>query len=951
MRLTKLNTRAIRHGLALLCVSFLLGGCGLAKGRGDLDAGAKYQASGQYRGAYIEAKKVLQRDSKNGNAWLLLGQASLMLGNPDDALNELEKAKANGVPEAPWAVPMGRTLLVAQQYDKLLKTLPSDNSFEPRVKARVESLRGDAYRGLKQVDQAQQSYKAALTLDPKDTHALVGLAKLAAIANDPVSAGNYVQQALAASPESPQAWVAKGDLAFDSGNLAGAESDYQKVLGFKNADWVPQEHFYALSRLANAQAQQNQLDKALASVQTLEKMAPQQPYSHYLHALVLYKQGHLDDALPELQQVLKVAPDNAQAQMLMGAVNYAQGDYGQAEMYLSNVMGTDQKNVKARKMLALTLYREGRSRQALDMLRPALPGTPSDSELLAQLQRAAAEDTGTRAAAASAASAGKTPPGVPATGESNPSDTRFAQASNVLASGNASEAIRLLQKIPAGDEATEARRATLLVMAYVRAKRTDEAVKMAAEYARKNPRKSTAHLLYGSTLVAAGKRAEARAQYSEAHKLDPKSIDVLLSLGNLDSLDGHYKDAVGSYETVLKQDPKNAAAMTALGRLALLQNDKAQAVKWLKQAIGAAPKSAAAYVNLMVLYSESGQFDEAASTARQLVDADPNNPVALNALGAAELNAGHHSEALKPLQQAVDLAPQMVVYRTNLARAQIINKDAKAAADNLDKVIKADPGQVTAVMMRSFMKLQNHDLPGAVSLAQTLQKQPETRAAGFMLEGDLYMANKSPRDAARAYQQGLKINYDRPLVVKTFMALSADGATAPEAVLRDWLDKHSDDAATRVLLAQFYLSHKQNSLAAAQYEQVLKAYPSDIGALNNLAWVYSEQGNPKALAVAERAYKLAPMSPAVQDTYAWALVASNQAKTALPILVKAAKAAPKVPAIQYHLAVAQARIGDKAGARTTLEALQKSGADFEDKQAADKLYHELNGASGRSPGR
>ena len=945
MRLTKLNTRAIHFGSALLCVSLLLSGCGLAKGQGNLDAGAKYQASGQYRAAYIEAKKVLQRDSKDGNAWLLLGQASLMLGDPKDALSSLQKAKANGVPEARWVVPIGQTLLVTQQYDELLKTLSSEKSFEPQVKSRVEALRGDAYRGLTQNDQAQDAYKAALALDPKEPHALVGLAQLAAIANDPGSARNYLQQALAASPENPQAWIAKGDLALDSRDFAGAESDYQKVLGFKNPDWLPQEHFYTLTRLANAQAQLNKLDKALASIQTLEKMAPQQPYAHYLHAVVLYKQGHYDDATSQLQKVLKVSPDNPQAQMLMGAVSYAQGNYGQAEMYLSNVIGMDQKNVEARKLLALTFYREGRSRQALDMLRPAVPGTPSDTALLALLQRAATETPGSLASVASAAKLGEK---TPAAGKGNALDTTFAQANKALTSGNGSEAIRLLQQIPVGDAATETRRATLLTMSYLRDARPEDGVKTAADYATKNPKESGAHLLYGTALVAAGKRAEARAQYAQASKLDPKNIAALLSLGNLDSLEGHYKDAAGRYEAALKQDPNNAVAMTSLGRAAMMQDDKPEAMKWFKQSINASPKFAPAYLGLVMLYSESGQFDEAVSTAKRLVDTDPNNPESLNALGSAELNAGHHSEALKALQQAVNLAPQVSLYRTNLARAQVLNKDPKAAEDNLDKVIQADPSQGTAVALRAFMKLQNHDLQGAISLAKALQKQPTTKAAGLGLEGDLYMADKSYGKAAQAYQQALKIDYERPLVVKSFMALSSDGAKQPERVLSEWLTKHPDDAATRLLLAQHYLGLAQNTLAVAEYERVLKAYPSNVDALNNLAWIYAEQHNPKALALAERAHKLAPDSPGVADTYAWALIADNQPKAALPILVKAAKAAPKMPTIQYHLAVAQARSDDRAGARTTLETLQKSGADFQDKQAAEKLYLELGSAGSAS---
>ncbi|MEO8746209.1 MAG: XrtA/PEP-CTERM system TPR-repeat protein PrsT, partial [Rhodanobacter sp.] len=607
MRNVKMNIGTLHRVLTLLCVGLLLSGCGLIGGHDSLAAGTKYQANGDYRSAYIVAMKVLQGDSKNGAAWLLLGQASLMLGRPDDALNELQSARANGVPEAQWAVPMGRVLLVSRQYDKLLTTLSPDKLSDPRSKGHVQVLRGDAQLGLKQLDQAKQSYQAALTLDPKDPRALVGLAKVAATASDFDSASKYVQQALAASPEDQQALVTKGDLAFNSRDFAGAESDYQKALGFKNPDWLPQERFYALTRLANAQTQQNQFVKALASIETLEKMSPQQPYPHYLHAVVLFKQGHLDDAVSQLQQVLKGAPDNVQGQLLMGAVNYAQGNYSQVEMYLSNALGLDQKNVEARKLLALTFYREGRSRQALDTLRPAVPGKPSDTELLAALQRAAA------------AGAGKPGEKAPATGAGKPLDAQFTPAREAVASGNGAEAIRLLQAIPVGNVSAEAQRNVLLVTAYLREKRPDEATKVAAEHAKKNPNDSAAHLLYGTTLIAADHRPEARAQYEEAYKLDPKSLAALLSLGSLDSLEGHYKEATGRYEAVLKQDPNNDGAMTSLARLAMVQGDSADAIKWFKQAIGAAPKSATAYVGLILLYSRSNQFDEAVGTAKQFV--------------------------------------------------------------------------------------------------------------------------------------------------------------------------------------------------------------------------------------------------------------------------------------------------------------------------------------------
>ena len=94
MRLIQSNLRTFRHGLALLCGILLLAGCGLASGRGSVEAGTRYLAQGKYRAAYIEAKKVLQRDQKNGKAWLLLGRASLMMGDPNDALGDFEAPAA-----------------------------------------------------------------------------------------------------------------------------------------------------------------------------------------------------------------------------------------------------------------------------------------------------------------------------------------------------------------------------------------------------------------------------------------------------------------------------------------------------------------------------------------------------------------------------------------------------------------------------------------------------------------------------------------------------------------------------------------------------------------------------------------------------------------------------------------------------------------------------------------
>lgn len=933
MRLKPLQTRTT--GLALLLgLGALLAAC---SGGGNLATGAKYEADGQYRAAYIEAKKVLQHDAKDAQAWLLLGKASLWLGNPKDALAELDKARANGAIEADWVVPMGRALLVTQAYDKLLDTLPERPAFTDATNAQVLVLRGDAFRELRQFSQAHDAYQQALTRAPKDAPALVGMARLTAMGHDQAGAAKYVEQALAAAPDSAQAWTVKADLALAGGDAAGAAAAYQKALAIKHPAWLPQEQYYARGQLVLVQLQQDQLAAAAASAQALLQMAPQQPYSLYLHALVLYRQRHFDEAMTALQQVLQKAPRNVPAQLLLGAVNYAQGQYGQAGMQFSNVLGQDPGNTATRRLLALAQYRGGQKEQALATLRGADSGHATDAELLAQLQRASA--AGPLLPGMGAPAAASTPATQPV--------AELGRADQALAHGDDAEAIRLLTRMPAGDAPLELQRTTLLVLGYVKGKHMDAALQVAQAYAAKHPGDSGAHLLYGTTLVTAGKRDAARAEYAEALRLDPKNLAVRLNLGSLEALDGQYPAAAASYQAVLKQDPRNAAAMTELGRLALKQGDRMQAQNWFTRAVAADPKAAAAYLGLVALYTGDRKFNEAVDTAQRLVAAAPGQADALNALGAAQFNAGHADAALQSLQRAVDLAPRNPTYRVNLARAQLAAKRPADARRSLIEAVRAEPGNVVAVALLAQLQAQDHDLAGALKLAAGLQHQPDTatQAAGFALAGDLYMGDKQYAKADAAYRQGLQIRDSQVLVIKHFQALAAGGAAAPDSVLTGWLGKHPDDMAVRLLLGQYYLARQQLAQAAAQYEIVQKANPNDIGSLNNLAWIYAEQHNPQALTLAARAYKLAPDAPGIADTYAWALLAANRPKDALPILARAAKAAPKVPEIQYHLAVAQQRTGDAAAAKATLQALQKSGAKYSEQAAAQALLRQLEGAA------
>ena len=91
--------------------------------------------------------------------------------------------------------------------------------------------------------------------------------------------------------------------------------------------------------------------------------------------------------------------------------------------------------------------------------------------------------------------------------------------------------------------------------------------------------------------------------------------------------------------------------------------------------------------------------------------------------------------------------------------------------------------------------------------------------------------------------------------------------------------------------------------------------------LNNLAWLYSKVNDKRALATAEQAYKLAPKSAAVLDTYGWILVSQHELEHGISMLREASELSGKNPEIQFHLASALVQQG---GAQEEAKLLVKS---------------------------
>jgi tetratricopeptide (TPR) repeat protein len=138
----------------------------------------------------------------------------------------------------------------------------------------------------------------------------------------------------------------------------------------------------------------------------------------------------------------------------------------------------------------------------------------------------------------------------------------------------------------------------------------------------------------------------------------------------------------------------------------------------------------------------------------------------------------------------------------------------------------------------------------------------------------------------------------------------------------DWLARHPDDTGVRLQLAEGLAAQGDATGAIAAYDSALAALPETApaaaGAAARLALLVQTQDPRRALALAERAHRLAPTDGDVADTLGRLLLDGGEPARALAPLAAARRQRPDDPGISYRYARALAATGDPGQARRLL---------------------------------
>lgn len=858
------------------------------------------EARKDLKGAVIELKNAIQKDANNAQARLLLGQLYVEIEEGPEAEKELLKAIELGVNKDSISIPLGKALLMQGQFKRVLDEINFTTSTSQGNKAAILQMHAEAKLGLGKLDEGCQLFEQSAQVNPNHVPAYWGLASCALAKGNPTKAREMIDTALRIDSANTETWIVLGDFerATDPKAALDAYSNALKHDPKKRAALFKRGQLYVIT---------GKTAEARADLDALKKLDPGYFGTPFLEGLLLYTDGKTDLALEAVQQSLKSNPNHLPSYLLFALIQYDRKSYEQAAKVLTRYVVRLPGHLAARKLLAAAYLKLNQPEQTLNLLKPYISSGKADAQILALAGEARLREDNPSSAKDLFQKAAELVP------TSSAFRTRLAMSR--LAAGEEAAAIKELEASSAMDS-KDYRADIALAYHFLAEKQYDKALAAIAALEKKLPESPGTYNVKGMAFAGKGDFVQARKNFERALAMKPDLVSAVIRLAALDVQEKNLPAARNRYQSILDKDRNSIPAMIGLAELAMMEKKESEYLTWLERAAKASPAAFTPRLYMANYYLGKNQPRKALAIARETAAARPNSPEALALLGRIQLAAGEKQNALATYTKLANIMPKSAAAQYGLASAQAAMGNEKATRAALHKALELKPDYIEALATLSRLEARTGNHAEAVKLAREVQTRSTQSPLGFDLEGDALMAEKRYAEAAATYEKALANGKDSRLIVKRHHALLQSGdAKKADNITLGWLEQNPQDQISRAYLAESYMRRQLNQQAIAQYQTLQKSVPDNPMVLNNLAILYQKEKDPRALAVAEKAYKLNPEKADYADTLGWTLVEQGKSAKGLELIEKAAKLEPRNPEIRIHLAYALAQTGQTMRAR------------------------------------
>jgi choline-sulfatase len=246
--------------------------------------------------------------------------------------------------------------------------------------------------------------------------------------------------------------------------------------------------------------------------------------------------------------------------------------------------------------------------------------------------------------------------------------------------------------------------------------RWSEAEQALRDILAKTPTHLTARNILGLVLLRQGKAGEAKAEYLESLRQDPKQSRLWAAISTVHMVQGDLVAAEDDLKHALAVTPHYVEAICGMGFLAALREDDAKAREWYDKAVAEDPGFPRVHRRVADLYYERGDFAAALQNYQRALKVTPDDFAALMQAGNCKRHIGDRDGAAQYFEHAARLRVDSWIPPYNLGCLAAVNGQADKAITHLTAAasnglrdagrLKTDPDWDGVRKLPGFIKLQ-----------------------------------------------------------------------------------------------------------------------------------------------------------------------------------------------------------------------------------------------------
>jgi tetratricopeptide (TPR) repeat protein len=452
---------------------------------------------------------------------------------------------------------------------------------------------------------------------------------------------------------------------------------------------------------------------------------------------------------------------------------------------------------------------------------------------------------------------------------------------------NYKEAQEILEQIIAEDDSKKVLKSKVVEL-FLAQGEFEQARTSVDSLLKENSSDARGHFLKGLMMMQDKDVVEAREQFSKAKELEPDVAENQFLYG-VTFMEESQDVSITEISESLKKNPNMLRARMALAELFARKGDFQKSLDELDKIIEKIPTDSKARVLRVSVLLKMNNPEAALSDAQFLVEAEPKVTWHVFRLAEIYFFIKKYDEALPLYKNVQKETPESLEILNRIVAIYMLEKEFKQALTEVDSFLAKFPEDSQAVIVKAKIYLSQGDLDLAEKILLPEANKDDT-VTPILLLAEIYKTRNEDVKVEQFYEKALVLVPDNVEIM--------------------------------MKMADFQLKIGANAKAIEIYEEILQKKEDYLPAMNNLAFLYAEDGGnlDRALELANAVYKQLPENADVADTLGWILVLKKAYSRAESYLQKAMNIKADTPTIIFHMGML--RFGQKL--QSEAEALLKT---------------------------